>query len=93
MHHKTWCNPTIAFARNTDLSYLRGVVILLAESQKGLKKVREKRKDQKFLQKTGKNMCAGIRKIPFLSHGNPKKVEQLEKNASMRHFTIKFPLV
>ncbi len=56
---------------------LRGLGILLAESRKSLKKIMETGKAKKVLRKTGKNICAGNRKMPFLSHGKPEKFENM----------------
>ncbi len=55
----------------------REAVILLAESRKGIKKVMEIGKTKKVLRQTGKNICAGNRKMTLFSHGNPYKLENM----------------
>ncbi len=54
-----------------------GPGILLAESQKGLKKSWKTGRTKKVLRKTGRNICAGNQKMPFLSRGHPEKLENM----------------
>ena len=63
----------------------RGAVILLEETQKGLKQVTGKKVLRKTgtgkNRKTGKNICAGNQKMPFLSHGNPENMVETGKHS------------
>ena len=84
------CNCPLSIEIFQDLvaSIIRGVVILLPESRKGLKKVTENwKKNKKVLRKTGKNICVGNRKMPFLSHRNPEKLENMTET---RKHNLKF---
>ncbi len=54
-----------------------GPGIFLAESWKSLKTVTENQKSQKGSAENRKNICAGNQKMPFLSQGNPEKLENM----------------
>ncbi len=49
----------------------------MAESLKGTKKVPENRKSRRKSAENRKNDVAGNRKMPYLSHGKPEKMENM----------------
>ena len=54
---------------------------------KGFKKSLKTGKAKKVLRKTGKNVCVGNRKMPFLSRGNPEKLENMAETGK---YNLKF---
>ena len=57
---------------------------------KAVKKSWKTGKAKKVLRKTGKNICVGNRKMPFLSHGNPEKLENMAETGK---YNLKFAVM
>ncbi len=55
----------------------------MAERRKSTKKWRKTGKWEKILRKTGKEKCAGNRKMKFLSHGKPENLKISAENGEL----------